>query len=215
MNILEILQRYNACFDAIKWVKAQTGTPQQIWESCKRGDWLLWIAARIGVGRKLVVTAACLCAREVLPRVTAGEDRPLIAIETAERWTRGEADIAEVRAAAAAAALAADNAASAAANAAYAAHYAAAAAYADEAADDDDAYDDATAAEASAYAAADAADAAADDAAADDALYGPEAAYDSDAAAVAARAASLASSADLVRSVIPWSVVEAAIGGAQ
>jgi hypothetical protein len=99
--------------------------------------------------RKEGVRAACLCAREALRYVPAGELRPLRAIETAEAWTRGEATIAQVRAArdeawaadAAYAAYAAD-----AADAAYAADAADAAAYA--------AYATAYAAYAAAYAAA-------------------------------------------------------------
>jgi hypothetical protein len=83
--------------------------------------------------RQQIVLAACACARTALKHVPAGEKRPLVAIETAERWARGEANIQKVRAAAAAAyaTAAADAAAS---NAAYAAAAAAAAA-ADAAAD--------------------------------------------------------------------------------
>jgi hypothetical protein len=104
---------------------------------------MLWIAARLEIDRKLIVSAACLCARQSLVHVRPGEDRPRIAIETAERWVRGEATIKEVRAARraaayaaaadAAAADAADDAAYAYADAAYAAAYAADAAYADAA----------------------------------------------------------------------------------
>jgi hypothetical protein len=52
------------------------------------------------VPREVLVRYACLVARTVLDKVPAGEDRPRIAIETAEAWTRGEATIEEVRAAA-------------------------------------------------------------------------------------------------------------------
>jgi hypothetical protein len=37
--------------------------------------------------------AACLCARLSLQYVTAGERRPLVAIETAERWARQESGV--------------------------------------------------------------------------------------------------------------------------
>ena len=40
--------------------------------------------------RKLLVLAACACARLALPHVLAGELRPLHAIETAEHWARDE-----------------------------------------------------------------------------------------------------------------------------
>ena len=184
--VLDLLKKHNACPEATEWVRASDKpTAREIWESCERGDWALWIAARLEIDRKLIVTAACLCARQSLVHVRPGEDRPRIAIETAERWARGEATIEEVREARRAAAGAA--AAAYAAYAAYAAAYAAAAADAADAAYATDA----------AYAAA-AADAAA-----------------AAAAAAAARRKSLAESARLVRSVITWDALEAKIGGAQ
>ncbi len=83
--------------------------------------------------------AACACARLSLVHVPSGEERPRIAIETAESWCRGEANIEQVRearrnaaayAAAAYAAYAYDAAAyDAAAAAAYAAYAVDAAAY--------------------------------------------------------------------------------------
>ena len=114
------------------------------------------------MNRKLIVLAACECARLTLPYVRSDELRPLHAIELAEKWAHGDAliSIADLHAAAHAAyaAYAAADAADAAAYAAYAAAHAAYAAYA--AADayaayaDADAYD---AADAAAYAAYDAA----------------------------------------------------------
>jgi hypothetical protein len=121
-----ILISLGACSEAVKW--AGRKTPKRAWETCKRGDWLLWFAAKVGVDRKLVVLAACGCARTALNRVPKGEERPRIAIETAEAWTRGEATLEQVThsAAYAASASAADAAYAYAAYAAYAAAYAAA-----------------------------------------------------------------------------------------
>jgi len=114
----DILTELGACAEAVKW--AGRKTPKKAWETCKRGDWLLWIASKLDIDRKKLVLAACACARTALKYVPVGEDRPRIAIETAEAWTRGEATIEQVRTAAYAASAAAD-AASAAAHAAYAA----------------------------------------------------------------------------------------------
>jgi hypothetical protein len=50
--------------------------------------------------RRLGVALACVVARESLRHVPADELRPLRAIETAERWTRGEATAEECRKAA-------------------------------------------------------------------------------------------------------------------
>ena len=129
------LRNLDACDDALDWVRNQKGTPIEVWQRCKRGDWMMWLLRQPDmVDRKTLVLCACACARTALQYVIEGEDRPRIAIETAEAWTRGEAAISDVRAAAAAAYAAAAYAAyAAAAYAAYAAAYAAAAraAYAD------------------------------------------------------------------------------------
>jgi hypothetical protein len=123
------LKRLGACGDARTWCKEQPSIATA-WSNCKRGDWLLWVAARVitnPVERMLVVLAACDCAEKALVHVPTGEDRPRQCIETVRAWTRGEATIEQVRegrrddaayAAAAAAAYAA-------ADAAYAAYAAA------------------------------------------------------------------------------------------
>jgi hypothetical protein len=177
----ELLRR-GACADAVAWV-GQRKDPRRAWHACERGDWLLWIAAKVGVDRKLVVRAACACAREALRRVPQGEDRPRKCIEVAERWADGKASIEEVRevsraASAAAASAAAD--AYAGADAYYAAYYAAS--YAAYAAPAYAAYYAAYAASAAVYASA------------ANAYY-------------AARGRSLRRSAELVRQHIPWGAV--------
>jgi hypothetical protein len=119
-SIIDQLHEMNACLEAVAWAKTQSG-PVSAWRSCQRGDWMLWLAGKLCKtedDRKLLVLAACECARLSLPYVQAGDTRPLVAIETAEKWARGEgATINDVRKAAADAAY-------------YAAYYAAYAAYA-------------------------------------------------------------------------------------
>ncbi len=133
-SLLAFARERGACYEARGWLDTQTDA-RAAWETCERPDWLIWYACRRNVERKVLVRIACDCARTVLRFVPEGEERPRLAIEAAERWTRDEATIDEVRAAAYAAADAAD------------AAYAAA----------DAAYDAADAAYAAAYAAADAA----------------------------------------------------------
>lgn len=126
-----------ACDEALEWVGRRS--LQTAWRLCERGDWMLWLAAHVGVDRRLLVRAACDCARLALVHVPAGEDRPRLAIEAAERWCDGLATIEDVRASASAAYAAAAYAYSAYAYSAYAAAEsaasAAAAAYAAYAAD--------------------------------------------------------------------------------
>jgi hypothetical protein len=162
------LRRIGACVEAREWAKGKTA--REAWEQCDRADWLLWwVAAENGeAARPKLVRCACQCARLVLHLVPSGEQRPLLAIEAAERWADNPtADSLDKARQARRGAAAAAYAAYAAAYAAYAAAYAADAAAADAAA--------AYAATAAAYAA---------DAAA---------AYAADAAAAAAYAAAAAS----------------------
>jgi hypothetical protein len=182
------MKALGACSTGMQW--AGRHGLSWVWRECRRGDWMLWLAARADIDRKLIVSAVCGCARLALLYVPAGEDRPIRSIETAEAWVRGEVDISVVRTAAAAYA-------SAYAASAYAAAYAAdayAAAYAAAAYAADAAYSDAAAA--AAYAASAAASAAyASAAAAADAAYA-DAAYAAYADASAAAYAAAAYAAD-------------------
>jgi hypothetical protein len=125
------LVELNACEEAVEWAR-KYDTPEKAWTVCKRGDWMLWIAGRLASkstknsrARHIVVLAACACARLSLQYVPAGEERPLRAIETAERWARRESGVSltDVRAATGAVAAAivaiATHSAAAAATAAY------------------------------------------------------------------------------------------------
>jgi hypothetical protein len=180
-----LLQSMDACSKAVGWA-ADIACDEHAWRACPRADWLLWLATRLSVDRRLVVAAACGCAMTVLPLAHEQDlETCAHAIATALRWCDGTATHQEVAsaydsayAAAYAAAHSAANAANAAANAnaVYATVYATAYAYAANAA----------------YAAYDAA-------------------YAADAAAYADRAAHHALMADVVRAVIPWWVVADAL----
>jgi hypothetical protein len=112
----------------LSWVVAYGDKFPHLWSRCTDPELMLRIAAHV-VSRQDLVLATCAVARTALKYVPKGELRPRIAIETAERWARGEATIEEVKTAADAAddAAAATNAAVA---YAYAPYYAANAAYA-------------------------------------------------------------------------------------
>jgi len=148
-EVAVLLRTLHACPGAREWADGKD--LRTIWTTCERGDWLLWLLRKM-VGTKgwpelpQVISACCDCAD--LARLYIKDDVVLATFDhcqkTTRKWTRGEATISEVRAAADvayAAAYAADAAVTAAAAAAAAAAYAAAAA-------------DAYAAYAAAYAAA-------------------------------------------------------------
>ena len=98
------LEELGACSEAIVWAKRQESA-SAAWKNCRRADWMLWLLGRLSgppesESRKRLVLCSCECARTALQYVPSGEDRPRICIETTERWTRGEATIEKVRAAA-------------------------------------------------------------------------------------------------------------------
>lgn len=85
------------------------------WRRHRDGGVMLQVAGEMSGGldgprRQPLVLAACECARLALRHVPSGEDRPRLAIEMAERWARGEAEVVpgQVKAAAYAARAAAD-----------------------------------------------------------------------------------------------------------
>jgi hypothetical protein len=140
VTLVDRITRFLPCEEATDWLSGHSD-PQQAWEACERGDWMLWLLGHLSgpplsEGRRPLVLAACECARLTLPHTKDG--RVLVCIETAERWAGGEASAEELREAQAdadayaAAAADADAYAAAAADA-----YAAAAADADAYADAD------------------------------------------------------------------------------
>ena len=93
----KVLVYHGACHEAVEWARTQKSATAA-WNNCERGDHMLWIAGKLSgdpdsASRKLVVLAACACARLSLGFVLPGEARPLKAIETAEAWARGRAGV--------------------------------------------------------------------------------------------------------------------------
>ena len=89
------LKKLGACGDAVTDFANAGRSPQDYWDSCDRGDWMLWLAGKFAggpesEGRKRHVLAACKCARLALKHVPKGELRPQRCIETAERWAKGK-----------------------------------------------------------------------------------------------------------------------------
>jgi len=152
MKAKELLKKHNACNEAIEW--AGDKTIQEAWDTCKRGDWMLWIYKKLYPKniRQLTI-AKGYCANTV--RHLLKDERSLKAIDASidfGNYLIDENELEIISIAADAAAIAADA-------VAYAAAYAADAAAdaADYAAADAAAYAAAyAAADAAAYAAADA-----------------------------------------------------------
>ena len=176
-----LLVELNACSEAKEWSKEMT--IEEVLSNCNRGDWLLWLAKRIGVEIRPLTLAKARCAKTVIHLMK--DQRSIDAVNLAEKFgLTDEVSFDDLKNAAADAAYAAAAAAAYAADAAYAAAYAA-----------DDAYAAAAyAADAAAYAAAAyAADAAAY------AAYAADAAY---AAADAARTKNQKQTSDICREIL-------------
>jgi hypothetical protein len=148
--VLALLKRLDACGDAVEWFTAWP-SPKQAWAACKRPDWMLWIAARLGI-RGPMLHAAADCAETAKHMWPPG---PECGDAIAACRAVADDDTAENRSAANSAARAADSAANSAANSAASAAYGAAYGAADSA--DRAAYSAASAAYGAAYGAADSA----------------------------------------------------------
>jgi hypothetical protein len=130
LTFAQELIKLDACKDAIAWVGDKTQS--EAWATCQRGDWMLWLAVKKNVDRKLLVQAACDCAELADPYLTDGAREPVRnTLVVVRAWCRDEATIEEVKRAAYAIAAHA---------AADSATYAAAAASATDAAADSAAY---------------------------------------------------------------------------
>ena len=101
MNHKTLLLELKSCAEVVG--RYDNRDSEQAWAECHRGHWMLWIAERLGIDRKLLVLAACDCVDRVLQFIPADESRPREAVETARAWCAGKATMAEVRAAVAAA----------------------------------------------------------------------------------------------------------------
>jgi len=89
--VSEWLEARAAHHDVVRWATAYGDDWQRLWDECPRGDWLLGLAARLGVERPRLVLAAAAAARTAFDALPADERRPHAAIELAEAWAGGSA----------------------------------------------------------------------------------------------------------------------------
>jgi hypothetical protein len=98
MTYIEQLKEMNACEEAVDWCEKNHETLESAWQDCTRSDWMLWLLGKLSGSpesdsRKRLILCVCECARLTLSYVPEGENRPRIAIETAEKWARGEESV--------------------------------------------------------------------------------------------------------------------------
>jgi len=119
------LTKYNPCQEAVEF-RNQFNTFQEAWDACPRGDWMLWIAQKVGVNIHPLTYTKALCAETVIHLMK--DERSINAIKVAKRFGKYKAT-AEELAKAADDALGANAAYTAYTDATYAAWVAAGAAY--------------------------------------------------------------------------------------
>jgi hypothetical protein len=93
------IEKYDPCTEAVEFRK-QFETFQEAWEACPRGDWMLWIAQRLGVDLRILTLAKGHCANTV--RHLMKDDRSIKAVDTAIAFGEGRASEKDLDAAAAA-----------------------------------------------------------------------------------------------------------------
>ena len=99
-TLKELLKSLDACQGAREW--AGDMTIEEVVKKCHRGDWLIWLAQKIGIELRPLTLAMALCAKTVLHLMK--DKRSINAVEVAERFGRGEVTKEELNAAYAAAA---------------------------------------------------------------------------------------------------------------
>ena len=64
MKWQNMIEDLDACREARRWMRDYVG--ENAWYDCERGDWLLWLATKVGVDRRLVVAAGLECLEPLL-----------------------------------------------------------------------------------------------------------------------------------------------------
>lgn len=52
------IERFEPCADALEF-RRQYATFEEAWAACPRGDWMLWIAKRLGVDLRVLLCGFC------------------------------------------------------------------------------------------------------------------------------------------------------------
>ena len=89
MNHIELLESKEACFDAVEWASNYPNF-ESAWNACHRGDWMLWIAFRLGVDKRKLTLAKGRCAETVIHLMK--DQRSIDAVRAAIAYGNGEID---------------------------------------------------------------------------------------------------------------------------
>ena len=87
---LEWLRVNKACGSSIQWIEEKNiQSLEEAWNDCEQGDWLLWMAKRLGVDKHKLALCGALCAHTVIQYMQNTRSRN--AVRIAFLWGRGKA----------------------------------------------------------------------------------------------------------------------------
>lgn len=94
-KLLSWLHKNNACKLSILWVQDNNiQTLEEAWSACDRGDWLFWMARKLGIDLRKMALCAALCAHTVVQHMKDPRSRE--AVRVAFLWSRGKATFEQV-----------------------------------------------------------------------------------------------------------------------
>lgn len=92
------LHKNNACSQSVMWVNMNNiQSLEEAWNACNRGDWLLWLAQKLGINRRKLAMCGALCAHTAVQYMEDARSRE--AIRVAFLWSQMKATDKEVVAA--------------------------------------------------------------------------------------------------------------------
>ncbi len=98
------IDKFDPCREGLDFRK-EFETFEEAWNACERGDWMLWIAAKLEVDIRILTLAKGLCANTV--RHLMKDERSIAAVDAAIAFGNGEIEENELETAASAAFVAA------------------------------------------------------------------------------------------------------------
>jgi hypothetical protein len=93
------LENKKACQESIIWIEENNiQSLEEAWNACEQGDWLLWMAKKLGVDKRKLALCGALCAHTVVQYMQNTRSRN--AVRIAFLWGRGKATDEQLMAAA-------------------------------------------------------------------------------------------------------------------
>ena len=90
------LKKNDACRGSIEWVEENNiSTLEDAWNTCNRGDWLLWMADKLGIDKHKMTICGALCAHTVVEHMENPRSRN--AVRVAFLFGRGKATFQELK----------------------------------------------------------------------------------------------------------------------